>query len=405
MSIHWDKAGNRYVVRFRDGDGRNRAVTVNAENLLKYELYVPDRITERVAKRLEQAVLARETAPDGSMRSIDRRRLLWLEAVARYLPPVLDETECDTWETRPANQRLENERTYSHNQLDRMQRVLTAYFPSYLEYGKIRWRRRGKREHNRVDKTCDCSRRIGGISREDVAGFQIYLSQEADLSCGTVRGYMATLKTFLSWCYKRGLTFLDAGAEVKPPPDRNREVKWLDGDQIKVLSRAVRGHRLVGPVCTILGLGLRRSEMVNLEWRDINFEVGIVRVRGTKTARAFREIPLPKKLADYFHKLSPSERYANVLLNTEGNPWCKSSLSSAIRRFRVTEHVPFYWNFQVLRATYGSMLVKQGIPISHVSMALGHTDVRITQRWYIGLKSTHVSPAISKAINRVLSAY
>ena len=54
MSVHWDEIGNRWVIRFRDANNRNRTVTVNAKNLRKYEEYVPNRITERVAKRLEK---------------------------------------------------------------------------------------------------------------------------------------------------------------------------------------------------------------------------------------------------------------------------------------------------------------------------------------------------------------
>ncbi len=86
MSIHWAETNKRYIVRLRDCTGRNRAVTANTRNLLKYGQHVPDRITERVAKKLEQAVLARETAVDGSIRAVDRRQLLWLDVVARYLP-------------------------------------------------------------------------------------------------------------------------------------------------------------------------------------------------------------------------------------------------------------------------------------------------------------------------------
>ena len=88
MSIHWDETGRRYVVRFRDCSKKNRVVTVNLKNLLRYGQHVPDRITVRVAKRLEEAILACETAVDGSIRSAERRQLLWFDVVARYLPSI-----------------------------------------------------------------------------------------------------------------------------------------------------------------------------------------------------------------------------------------------------------------------------------------------------------------------------
>jgi len=97
------------------------------------------------------------------------------------------------------------------------------------------------------------------------------------------------------------------------------------------------------------------------------------------------------------------EQVPNVLLNDSHRPWNRNSLNSALRRFRAAKYFPLDWNVQMLRATYGSLLVQQGVPIAHVSMALGHADARITQTWYIGLKSTHVAPEISNAINRALS--
>ncbi|MCG7853934.1 MAG: tyrosine-type recombinase/integrase [Methanosarcinaceae archaeon] len=403
MSIHWDALGGRYIIRFRDCTGTNRAVTVNAKNLVKYGQHLPARITERVAKKLEAAILARETADDGSIRSAERQRLLWLDAVARYLPPLLHKDGSDTWEARPVGQRLENEKTYSRNQLDRMHRILAVYFPSYLEHDRVKWERRGKRNHHRVAEVYSCARRIGSISREDVAGFQIYLTSEGRLAPSSVRGYVGTLKTFLMWCHKRDYILANPGIDVKLPSGKNHEVRWLEAERAKNLRKATKDHLLEGPVRAILGLGLRRSEMINLEWSDINYDAGIVRVRGTKTDQALREIPLPGMLVAYFKKLKRLEDVQNVLLNGSGRPWNRNSLNSALRRFRAAKYVPFDWNFQMLRATYGSLLVQQGVPISHVSMALGHADVRITQKWYIGLKSTHVAPEISKAINRALS--
>ena len=73
MSVNWEEAAKRYVVRFRDVDGRHRTVTVNAKNLDKYGLSIPKRITERVAKRLEAEILHQETSNDGLIRGIGRQ--------------------------------------------------------------------------------------------------------------------------------------------------------------------------------------------------------------------------------------------------------------------------------------------------------------------------------------------
>ena len=400
MSIHWDDMGSRWVIRFRDSSNRNRTVTVNAKNLRKYREHVPNRITERVAKRLEKAVLTHETAPDGSIRSSRRRKSLYLEIVARYLPPLRDKTGKDKWEDRPAES-LENEKTYSRNQLDRMQRILTCYFPSFLNHGHINWQRRGKSHHYRAKPTYTCSKVIDNITREDVAGFQICLTN-SELSTASVRGYMIVIKTFLTWCHQRNYLLTNPADDVALPPRKKKAVKWLEDDKVDQLLIKSKSLPLEGPIRSILGLGLRRSEMINLEWNDLNFETGNIRIRGTKTSKSFRGVPMSSSLAKYFQSLPRSKEFANVLLNSNGRPWNKNSLNTSLRRFHSAGHVLFHWNYQMLRATYGSLLVLQGIPISHVSILLGHSDIRITQDWYIGLSSADISPMVTKVINRIL---
>ena len=40
----------------------------------------------------------------------------------------------------------------------------------------------------------------------------------------------------------------------------------------------------------------------------------------------------------------------------------------------------------MLRRTFGSRLITNGVAVYHVSQLLGHTNVETTQRWYLSLK-------------------
>jgi len=402
MSVHFDRNSGNWVIRFRAADGQQRSISAIPRNFAKYGLPEPTRFSERAAKRLEAEILRRETSPDGSIRSGSRRKLMYLDVVARYIPPLVAADGEDVWQERPVGQPLENERTYSDVRIQHMLLVLTKYFPSYLDHGMVRWRRNGRRNHSSAEKVHACTRRMAAITREDVTGFQIFLMSKG-IAPATVRGYVTTLGSFLSWSQERGYLVENPAKGLSLPSRKKKEVRWLEQDRVKELLKAVSGCPLEGPVLTILWLGVRRGEMISLEWRDVNFEADIVRIRGTKSQNAFREVRLPPVLAKYFKSIERSEGFPNVLLNTNGEPWNKDSLNSSIRRFQMSKRVSFHWNFQMLRATYGSLLVQQGIPIAHVSLSLGHSDVRITQDWYIGLDSTHVSPEISKAITRALS--
>ena len=56
----------------------------------------------------------------------------------------------------------------------------------------------------------------------------------------------------------------------------------------------------------------------------------------------------------------------------------------------------------MLRATFGSLLIQKGVSIEHVSLALGHSDIKVTQQWYIGLTSRHVLPEVASGLAKAL---
>src|SRR5271169_3617121 len=74
---------------------------------------------------------------------------------------------------------------------------------------------------------------------------------------------------------------------------------------------------------TLLMAGLRKQEMENLEWTDINFEIGILKVRGKKDFQPKdweeRDIEIPRELADI---LFPTKKNRGLVFATKsGNKY------------------------------------------------------------------------------------
>ena len=112
---------------------------------------------------------------------------------------------------------------------------------------------------------------------------------------------------------------------------------------------------------------------------------------------ALREIPLPADFAGYLSKIPRNGEY--VFTNNAGEPPTESMLNSGLGRARRTKLVNFHWCFQTLRRTYGSILVLRGVPIEYASKYLGHYDIRVTQKWYLGLRSSDYADKVSQALH------
>lgn len=110
------------------------------------------------------------------------------------------------------------------------------------------------------------------------------------------------------------------GKIMLPQPEK-KEKKALSRSQIGKLINAVDGTRYEIPVLFALWLGLRRSEVLALEWSDIDFDAKTVRVskalvpdvngdfvlKGTKTTESTRTLPLPPYIEAKLLERGPGE--------------------------------------------------------------------------------------------------
>lgn len=183
---------------------------------------------------------------------------------------------------------------------------------------------------------------------------------------------------------------------------------WVEPEQ--ALSLLEGGSVYMRPViATLLGAGLRVSEAVALDWRDVNLATGTIRVGKAKTdAGSYREVDIPAglvdELAEWKMQGAPPLAEWKAQHPGEGGPVFLSSHAGRIRRQsaanvarrlktairhanrrleelgietlseRVTPHS--------LRRTYASLRAASGDDPVYIAEQLGHTDPRFTLTVY-----------------------
>lgn len=130
-------------------------------------------------------------------------------------------------------------------------------------------------------------------------------------------------------------------------------------------------------VAILLGLdcGLRRNEIVSLEWSDIHFGAGYITIREvTAKDEETRYVPLTTRLEHELMQLksvSESERVFQI------KDWKKSF--STVRELA---GLPDFW-FKDLRRTFSHRL-SHVMPLETVAQVMGHSDVQTTHEHYQG---------------------
>ena len=115
------------------------------------------------------------------------------------------------------------------------------------------------------------------------------------------------------------------------------------------------------------GAGLRISEIINLETRDINFNEKKIFIRQGKGGKD-RIVPLPKGFKQKHIIMIPFQIGVRALQIAFKN--------TAVRAGLIDSKPDIH--FHSLRHGFGSQSAKKGIPIHHIRTLMGHSNISTT---------------------------
>jgi integrase len=152
---------------------------------------------------------------------------------------------------------------------------------------------------------------------------------------------------------------------------------------------------------TFLNTGMRKAELENLEWADIDFDRRHIKIRRKpfwKPKSGEREIPINQQLFDLLTRLKKANdrgvKSNFVFPHTDG-----SKLKTKLRRMliRVAEEagIENLTTLHALRHTFASQLIMKGVDLPTIQKLLGHSDIQTTMI-YSHLAPDHLADAVEE---------
>ena len=147
--------------------------------------------------------------------------------------------------------------------------------------------------------------------------------------------------------------------------------------------------------------GLRRGEIVNLEWSDIDLEKRVLTVQPKKDWQPkdyeCRDIPIDNLLYKY---LSEADKSDTKVIKTNYNKTFSLDGLSQYFISKILKKINLKGSLHTLRHTFASHLVQNGVDLYTVSKLLGHSSVTTTEIY------AHLSPnTYDKAIKQLPKLY
>jgi integrase len=216
---------------------------------------------------------------------------------------------------------------------------------------------------------------------------------------------------------------------VKSPKVERKEAKYLDNTEAVTLVKALEDATIKWKTVVMLLLfsGMRKGELLGLEWPDIDFENNIIQIqrasqylpskgiftKDTKNSFSVRTLKLPpdifKLLQQYKiwqnkERLMQGDRWEEsnrLFVQENGLPMFPDSPNIWLDKFIKDNDLP-HFSPHTLRHTNISLMIAAGVPMRNVSARAGHADMTTTSKIYAHAIKTADEMA-SEAINDILS--
>ena len=193
---------------------------------------------------------------------------------------------------------------------------------------------------------------------------------------------------------------------VELPQNVRYESTFYTAAQLQDLFTALQGDELL-PLVKITALyGLRRSELLGLQWDSIDFEQKTMTIRHTvskvtsivakdktKTASSHRIFPLTPEAVEIFRRAKEEEQQNRVMFGSEyqenpyvfkwpdGHNYTPDYISHRFNDLLKKHNLP-HIRFHELRHSCASMLIAMGWTLKDVQEWLGHSDIKMTANIY-----------------------
>lgn len=234
-------------------------------------------------------------------------------------------------------------------------------------------------------------------------------NEKTGLSAQTIKHYHTFISSVLERAVKWGLILSNPCRRIDPPKAKKKDIVYLSEDEtirmIDLLTKEEMPYRTMFTL--LIYCGMRRGELLGLEWKDINFDTNVLSINRTsqytnekgiytddvKTASSRRSMKLSNEVAELLkeykvwqdeQRLAIGDKWNDtdrLFTQWNGLPMSLSTPYKWLQDFTKKNNLPKI-NIHSLRHTNATLLIRQGVNVRTVAGRLGHSVTSTTLNIY-----------------------
>ena len=222
------------------------------------------------------------------------------------------------------------------------------------------------------------------------------------LSDRMVRSCHTTCRTALEKAVTEGLITVNPAIGCRLPPKKAKEMQVLTQDEIRRFLIQANEEGYYEFFLLELTTGMRRGEILGLQWKDVNFATGELHIRRQvvkkgsqtqitkpKTKSSIRTLILPHDMLDILaeHKKNATCEWVFPSPVKEGEPRNPDSIYGKFQKILKRAQCKKV-RFHDLRHTFATMALENGMDIKTLSAMIGHISAETTLNIYSHITDT-----------------
>jgi len=215
------------------------------------------------------------------------------------------------------------------------------------------------------------------ITQNEVAAYFLHMN----FTENTQNNYINAIKFYYAGALNRRL---DPLRIVRPKP-KHILPKILSKEELRKLIDHIENPKHKAMIALIYSAGLRRSELIHMHVSDIQSDRRTILIRnakGKKDRNTMLSDYVLELLRTYYRAYRPKQY---LFEGADGNEYSATSLANVLKQAAQRAGIHRNVHLHMLRHSFATHLIDDGIDIRYVQELLGHSSIKTTERY------THVS--------------
>lgn len=248
---------------------------------------------------------------------------------------------------------------------------------------------------------------ITDVNKITATGLNSYvLSMERQYAPATVSRNVASIKAFFHFLYKEHKVSEDVSESLKAPRIEKKMPEIMSMQDVARLleqpgGKTPKERRDKAMLELLYATGIRVSELISLQLKDLNLQMGFILCRDANKERA---IPFGQKarkaMITYLEKargeLVGEADSGYLFVNCSGKPMSRQGFWKLLKQYASKAGIEADITPHTLRHCFAAHLVENGADLKSVQEMLGHSDISTTQI-YAAATRNHIREVYANA--------